>query len=197
MVVLRTRIVLGTRETPGYVSREFFEAMHFVIAEYQYDFTLHPTTIEYKIPHFMVVERDEIFSQYSVSVCDSVSVPMCSKRKTLVADTYMHKSPKSNFDRFRVYTEQYSDNYYLLVPHAQYFDTCIHKDWTTRHVIYDSLNWDIHFQQVYVDPHDTRSTIWFFSHPKYQIEMICYHDFRDQPSRLKEAIMSMLPRSFR
>lgn len=197
MVNVRTRIVLGTRETPSFVSREFYEAMHFTTSAFQYDFSLYPVTIEYKIPPYMVVERHEIFPQYSIQVADSVEIPMCSKRKTLVCDSYFHKSAKSNFDRFRVFTEEYDNNYYLLVPNAQYYDTNIYKDWTVRHMIYDGILWDIHFKQVYVDPHNTKATIWFFSHPKFQIEMIAEHDYRNDPLRLKAAVMSMLPRSFR
>lgn len=194
---IQTRIVLGTRDCPKFVSREFYEAMNFVTTEFQYDFSLRPTTIEYKIPPYMVVERGEMFPQYSICVSDSVEIPMCSKRRTIACDTYMHKTSKSNFDRFRVYTEQIDDAYYLLVPHAQYFDTYIYKEWTIRHLEIDGILWDVHFKQVFVDPHDTQYTIWFFSHPKYQIELIARHDFRSEPQKMKAAVMMMLPRSFR
>lgn len=196
--MLRTRVLLGSRASHKFVSKEFYDAMHFITAQYQHDFTLRPTTIEYKVPAHMVVERQEVYPHYAIQVCDSVEIPLCHKSKILEADTYMHRQPKLNFDRFRVITELYSDDYYLLVPHAQYYDTCIYKDWTVRHLIYDDVVWHIHFKQVFVDPHDTRQTIWFFSEPKYQIELIAYTDFRGEDvSKLKKAIMQFLPRSFR
>jgi hypothetical protein len=194
---IQTKIVLGTGDTPSFVSKEFFEAMHFVTSEFQFDFSLRPTTIEYRIPAFMVVEREEIYPHYSIQVSDSIEIPMCFKKQILCADTYLHKTAKSNFDRFRVLTEKCDDAYYLLVPHAQYFDTCIYKDWTIRHVVFDSIHWEIHFKQVYVDPHDTKYTVWFYSHPKYRVEMIARYDFREEHKRLKASVMSMLPRSFR
>jgi hypothetical protein len=195
--MLRTRVVLGSRETHKFVSKEFYDAMHMVAAAYQMDFTLRPTTIEYKIPPQMVVEREEVYPFYGIQVCDSVDIPICHKYKILEADTYLRRQPKLNFDRFRIMTELFSNDYYLLVPHAQYYDTCIIKDWTIRHINYDDVMWEIHFKQVYVDPHDSRHTIWFFSQPKYQIELISYHDYRQDVASLKKAILHMLPRSFR
>lgn len=197
MVTLRTRVMLGSRTSHKFVSKEFFDSMNTVVAAYQHDFTLRPTTIEYRVPPHMVVERHEVYPQYGIQICDSVEVPMCHKYKILQSDTYHHKQPKLNFDRFRIITELYSDDYYLLVPHAQYYDTAIYKDWMVRHLIYDHVLWHVHFRQVYVDPHDTRQTIWFFSHPKYQIELIAYHDYRQDQDTLKKAIMQMLPRTFR
>jgi hypothetical protein len=194
---IRTRVVLGGRDTPRFVSKEFYDAMHFVTAQYQVDFTLKPNTVEYKIPAHMVVERWEPFPSYSIQLNDCIGVPMCHKRRTLDAHTYVHREPKLNFDRFRVITEEYSNAYFLLTPNASYFDTAIYKDWEVRHVIYNDVIWDIHFKQVFVDPHNTRSTIWFYSHPKYQIEMIAYQDYRANDPELKQAIMSMLPSSFR
>lgn len=197
MVSIRTRIVLGSRATPKFVTKEFYEAMHLITSTFQYDFTLRPTTIEYKIPNHMVVERWETYPHYSIQVCDSVNIPMCHKHRVLHMETYKHREPKLNFDRFRVYTEAYSNDYYLLTPTAQYYDTAIYQEWEVRHLVYDNILWDVHFRQVYVDPHNTKHTIWFFSQPKYQIELISNHDYRTKPAELKKAVIAIIPRSFR
>lgn len=197
MVKTQTRIVLGTRATPKFVTKEFYDAMHIITSTFQYDFTIRPVTIKYKIPSHMVVERSEIYPEYYIEVCDSIRVPLCRKRKILEYNTYKYKQPKLNFDRFRIYTEEIVEDYYLLVPNAQYYDTAIYKEWEVRHLLYNNVLWDIHFKQVFVDPHDTRHNIWFFSQPKYQIELIAEQDFRENELELKNAIMNIIPRAFR
>jgi hypothetical protein len=196
-MVIQTRVILGTSETPSFVSKEFYDVMHLNASVYQYDYTLRPDSIEYKIPAHMVVERFQARDRYSIFVTDTVDVPFCMRKTCLDVWTFVHKTPKYNFDRFRVYTEDVDHHYFLLTPNARYYDTVIYKNTETRHLIHNNILWDVTFREVYVDPHDTRQTLWFFSHPKYQVELSAEHDFRKEETDLKIAIMAILPNTFR
>jgi hypothetical protein len=167
---------------------------------YQYDIRLRPNTIRYRIPAHMIVER--VWSPkadiYEIDIDDSLWVPTCHRRSVLDRTTYINREPKSNLDRFQVFTEEYSQSYYLLVPNAKYYDTAIFIDWSTRFLMYNDIVWRIDMKQVHCDPHNTAHTSWFFSHPKCSVELTANVDFRDgQNGNLVDVINILLPRSFR
>lgn len=196
----RTRIVLGTRETPSFVSREFYEAMEAYTSIYQYDIRLRPNTVRYRIPAHMVVERiwNPKAEFYEIDVDDSLWVPTCHRRTILDRKTYVSREPKSHLDRFQIYTEEHSQTYYLLTPNAKYYDTSIYIDWSTRFLLYNNIVWRVDMKQVHCDPHNTAHTSWFFSHPKYSVELTTNINFNSGlHGNLLEALNNMLPRAFR
>lgn len=195
---IRTRIILGTRETPKFVSKEFFEQMELFTSMYQYDFRLRPTTIRYAIPGHMVVERHwNECKNYEIDIDDGLWVPTCHRRNQLEAKTYKTKEPKRDFDRFQVITEEYSSAYYLLTPNAQFYDTAVFMDWATKYMLYDGVLWRVEMRKVHVDPHNTNHSVWFFCRPKYQIELCAMKDFREEKTRLLQSINALLPRPHR
>lgn len=196
----RTRIVMGTRETPNFVSRSFYQDMETFCSIYQYDFRLRPNTVRYFIPKHMVVERiwDEC-DFYYIDIDDSLWIPTCHRRKTLDKITFDLPEPKNGFDRFQCYTEEYSCSYYLLTPQAKFYDTAIFVDWSTRFLLYNDIVWRVDLKQIHVDPHNAAHTVWFFSHPKYSVEVTALKDFRgpNQEKTLQDIVKTMIPRSYR
>lgn len=196
--MIRTRIVLGSRETPDFVPKDFFDAMQAVTTMYQIDFKLMPTTIRYYIPKHMIVERNFYhIDRYSIELDDATHTPYCNRVQYLRKHTFKRRIPGHTFDRFKWTTEQYYDDYYLLTPNAMYYNIEIFQEWSVSYVLYHNVLWQVHFRQVSVDPHDTSQVIWFHSKPKYQIELICYEDFRGRERELKKAVLAILPRAFR
>lgn len=197
-MVIRTRIILGSRQTPRFVPKDFFDAMQAVSTLYQFESTMSPTTIRYHVPRHMVVERKhQNIDHYFIDLDDAKGVPSCSKIQYLQTHTFKRRIPGHVFDRFRCITEEYHDDYYLLTPNATYYNIEIFQEWSCSHVLYHDVVWSIHFRQVFVDPHDTSHTIWFHGIPKYQIEIIANKDFRQDQKGLKNAVLSILPRAFR
>lgn len=196
---LLTRVVLGTRETPSFVSKDFYNLMQTLVASYATDTFLHPTTIRYYVPAHFVVERWWYnFDRYEIDLDDAHLVPRCRRRKVLNRLVYKHHVPMHAFDRMLVTTERcVNDDYYLLVPNASYYHTTIFKDWNESHVYYNGFLWNIHFRNVFVDPHETSSSTWFFSTPRYQIELTTAQDFSENNNQLKDALLQILPRAFR
>lgn len=195
---VRTRVVFGTRETPKFVSKEFYDTMEVYTSIYQYDIRLRPTTIRYSIPGHMVVERYwEQCKNYEIDIDDALWVPTCHRRNQLDSNIYKSKEPKHDYDRFQVITEEYSNSYYLLTPNAQFFDTAIFTDWNTKYLLYNNIMWRVEMRKVNIDPHNTNHSIWFFCKPRYQVELWCLHDYRTNKEELLTAIKAMLPRNYR
>jgi hypothetical protein len=197
-MVIKTRILLGSRDSPRFVSKEFYECMNSVVAAFAIRCILHPTTIIYNIPRHMVVERS--FSQidkYDIHLDDTTGIPRCRRTRELGYSSYKRKTPCPAFDRFHWLTEETYSNYFLLTPDAMFFNTSIYTDWNSYHVIYHDVVWKVHFRKVYVDPYDTSETIWFHGQPRYQVELECFEDFRHREQELKRAVLSILPRAFR
>lgn len=194
-----TRVVLGTRETPSYVSADFYDLMQTLVASYALDTYLHPTTIRYYVPTHFVVERwwDD-FDKYEMDLDDTYLVPRCRRRKVLNRLVYKHHVPMHAFDRMTVTTERcIDDSYYLLVPNALYYHTTIFREWNESHIYYNGMLWNVHFRHVYVDPHEKSSSTWFYGTPRFQIELTSSQDFSNNRNGLKEALLQILPRAFR
>lgn len=195
---IRTRVVLGTRETPKFVSKQFYDTMELFTSVYQYDFRLRPTTIRYAIPTHMVVERSwNECKNYEIDIDDSIWVPICHRRNQVDSKIYKFAEPKHDLDRFQIITEEYSSSYYLLTPNAQFYDTAIFTDWSTKYILHDNIMWRVEMRKVHVDPHNTNHSIWFFCKPRYQVELCCMHDFREKTDQLTQAIQTFLPRNYR
>lgn len=193
-----TSILLGTRETPRFVSKEFYDAVQFTTVVNQFDCTMHPDTIRYFVPLHCVVERSEVpFEEYIVELNDADSIPRCRRRSTLQKDVYKLKQPSNTFDRMEVLTQNTSGMYFLLLPNAAYYHTEIWTDWNTSHVMYNGVVWDIHFRKVFVDPHSCREAVWFTNRPRFQIQLETRQDFRHHSAELKKAVLAILPRAFK
>jgi hypothetical protein len=196
--MVKTRIVLGCRDTPRFVSKEFFDAMQLTTRTFQTDVIIRPDTIRYYIPeHFIAKTWQGNWGSFSIDLDDANLTPLCRKRTILSSHKYKHKIPRAAFDRFIVTTEQQSYKHFLLLPNARYIHTVIYKDWNTSILLYGGFFWEVHFRKVYTDPHDTSHNIWFFSQPKYHIEICTWQDFRGREADLKKAIIAILPRAFR
>lgn len=197
-MVVRTRIVLGSRETPRFVPKDFFDALQGLTHLYQYEQRLYPTTIAYKIPTHMVVERRHSnMDQYEIHLNDSLGVPECHRYKNINRQVFKRRRPGPSFDRFRWITEEHYRSYFLLVPNAMYYNAEVYTEWSCSWVVYNNITWYIHFRKVFVDPHDASSTVWFHGSPKYSVELITLQDFRGREEDLKRAVLAILPRAFR
>jgi hypothetical protein len=192
---------LGIRETPTFVDEDFYNLMKEVTTMNQLDFRMLPTTINYRIPNHMVVERPEItaaMDRYEIHLDDTFHIPRCRRYQSLQRLVFKRKyNSASKFDQFRCITEEYCNQYFLVTPNAMYYNVEIYTDWTCSYVLYDNMVWTIHFRKVFVDPHDARHTVWFHGTPKYQIEIISNQDFREREIELRETIRAILPRAFR
>lgn len=196
---MQTRIVLGTSETPSFVSKEFFDAFYGYAQNMAYETYMRPTTIQYQIPRAMVVDRD-VTSQpgsYEIELDDQFLIPFCCRRHLLDNKVMKRRRRARSFDRLRIFTELVRREYFLLVPDAQFYNTTIFHEWCVCSVLYEGIVWKFHFRRVYVDPHNTAYTIWFFSHPKYQVEIVTEQDFRDRETDLKRSLYTLFPRAFR
>lgn len=201
-MVVRTRITLGTRTTPRFVSERFYHTMKDMVVLYQIDCCLRPSTVAYQIPNHMVVERpptEPVGSHrfYEVHLDDTCSFPRCRQHDIHKMTSFRKRVANEDFDRFRWCTEQFDSRYYMTVPNAMYHNVEIYTDWSISWLLYDSHIWEVHFRKVFVDPYDSSHTIWFHSTPKYQIILITEQDFRGRELELKQAMISLLPRAFR
>lgn len=199
MVKSRTRIVVGTRETPRFVSKSFYDLMLNKTTLYQLDHKLCPNTIKYFIPSNHVVERKPIYKdnwRYEIDLDDTKKKPHCYRIKT-TSKTIFKCLPKTNNPNkiITVVTEDYTTDYYLLIPNASYYNTEIVTLWDEKFVLYDNHIWSIHFKTIYVDPFDSEQCIWFTGTPKFQIEMTTETDLSQDKDYLYRAIMALLPRS--
>lgn len=197
---IQTRVVFGTRETPLFVSKAFWEAMENFCSIYQYEFRLRPNTVRYFIPNHMVVDRMwTSCDQYYIDIDDSLWIPTCTRKNILDKTIHMSGQALHDFDRFQVTTEEVSQSYYLLTPDAKFYHTYIIKEWSTRFLYYEDIVWKVEMSQVYMDPHHAGHTIWFFSHPKYSVEMTAYIDLRgpNQDERIQTIVQNLLPRLYR
>lgn len=193
-----TTITLGSRETPRFVSPEFFDAVQFTTVINQFDCTMHPNTIRYHVPLHHVVERsDNPYQDYVIELDDAQRIPACRRSTLLERDVYKLKQPSRMFDRMEIRTENRSSMYFLLLPNASYYHTEVWTEWNTSHVMYDGVTWDVHFRRVFVDPHSCRESVWFTNKPRYQIQLQVRQDFRNRSSQLKKAVLAILPRAFK
>jgi len=202
-MVIRTRITLGTRDTPRFVSESFFNAMQTLCQTLQYDVSFYPTTITYQVPSHMVVERiprtqvQHPIDRYDIALDDTTGVPRCKRTSILGKNTFKRKIPGNGFDRIEWVTEGVTFSYYLLTPNAMFIAAEIYTDWYKYHILYRNVTWYVHFRKVYVDPYDITETVWFYGSPKFQIELIAEEDFRGKHRELKAALTAILPRAFR
>lgn len=198
-MVITTSVVLGTRETPGYVSYEVFDAIKFMCAINSVDVTFKPNTIRYFVPFHSVVERGfPPFQEYMIDVDDAYLVPGCTRRNRLHCEVWKHKTPNPLFDRLTINTYETESPYFLVLPNATYYHTAIYTDQSTSHLVYSGMDFKVNFSLVYVDPHDTDHTIWFSGKPKYRVEITSNQDFRgNRRALLRRAITTMLPRAFK
>ena len=197
---IQTRVVFGTRETPNYVSKSFWDTMESFCSLYQYEFRLRPNTVRYYIPSHMVVDRIwQDCQQYYIDIDDSLWIPTCNRKNVLERTVHISSEPKQDFDRFQVTTEEVSQGYYLLTPDAKFYHTYILKEWSTRFLYYNDIVWKIEMSQVYMDPHNSGHTIWLFSHPKYSVEMTAFADFRgpNQDETIQTIVQNLLPEIYR
>jgi hypothetical protein len=185
-MVIRTRVLLGCKEFPKFVSKQFYELMIGKIALYKYF-----------IPSHLVVERKTRYltdCRYEVHLDDAKKKPRCHRFRELFREIYQ-LLPKKDTKMLTVVVEDYCDEYYLLVPGAGYYNTQIYCNWDEKYILYENNVWSIHFREVYVDPHDSSQSIFFTGTPKYQIELCTEMDTRNDLDYLKRAIMAILPRS--
>jgi hypothetical protein len=193
-----TTVTLGTRETPRFVSKEFYDSVQFNTVIYQFDCTLHPDTIRYFVPPHQVVERSAVpFQDYIIQLDDSQRIPCCHRRTIVQRDVYKLKQPSNMFDRMEIVTENTSGMYFLLVPNAAFYHTEIFTEWNTSHVMCGGVVWDIHFRKVFVDPHSSREAVWFTNKPRHQIQLSTRQDYRNRSCQLKKDIIAILPRAFK
>lgn len=197
-MVVTTSVVLGTRETPGFVSYEFYNAVKFLCAINAADVTFDPNTIRYYVPSYSVIERHgPLYEEYIVELDDAHLKPTCLRRNRLDREIWKHKTPNATFDRMSISTFEWDSHYFLLLPNASYYNTCIYTDQSTSHLVYAGYDFKVHFSRVFVDPHDTKHSIWFLGTPKYRVEITSNHDFRQNKLFLRRAITSILPRAFK
>lgn len=197
-MVIVTTVQLGTRETPNYVSYEFWDAMKMVCAINSFDVTFKPNTIRYYIPAHQVIERSMPECQeYFIDLTDADLQPLCTRRNCLSKEIWKHKRPNSVFDRIKVSTHDTFDHYFLILPNTGFYHTEVFTEMSTSHILYSGINFYVHFRRVFVDPHNTQHSIWFYGTPKYQIEIECRQDLRQNRQLLRRAITSILPRAFK
>lgn len=190
---IQTRCVFGTRESPRFVSKEFYEATKRRIELFQFDFTLMPSTIRYYLPPAFVIGNNTDFDSFEIEVDDQCLTPHCLRRAFLERKVYTFQQPNHRLDKISTVTEHVRDDYFLCLPNAVYFNSNVFTDWMVSHLLMDGETWDVHFRQVFVDPHDTRETIWFHSSPRYQIEVRTFQDFRNRETQLKDSLSLLLP----
>lgn len=198
MVTRQTRVVVGSKTHPRFVSKAFYDTMYAKTALYQLDHKLHPNTIRYFIPGHQVVERRDHFKNscvYEIQLTDSKKKPQCLRTKELSRESYQMLPKKIDTYLLTTYFEECCTDYYLLVPNAGYYNTEIFTQWDEKFILYDNRVWSIHFRHVYVDPHDSRECIWFTGNYKYQVELCCKEDLQEDKEYLKQAVMAILPRS--
>jgi hypothetical protein len=198
-MVIRTRVTLGTRETPQFVREDFYESVKTMTAMYSHNEpVVMPDTIRYYVPrHFIIGAEDMAYNSYMIDVDDEQMIPRCKVTRILSRLKFKHKRPQEAFDRFTTITENFAKRYFLVLPNARYHHTIVYRNWVYFVLLLDGHIWEIHFRQVHTDPHDLNHNLWFFSKPKYQIEMQTNQDFRNKDAELKRAILLMIPRAFR
>lgn len=199
-MVIETRFVLGNSTTPSFVTKEFYESFHEYARTMAYETSMRPSTIKYHIPRHMVVEREGVPAPgqyYEMDLDDQFLVPRCIRRTCLENQLMKRRRRGGSFDRLRIFTEILRTEYFLLVPDAQYYNTTLFRDWSVCCLLFEGSIWKFHFRQVFVDPHNTSSTIWFYSHPKYQIEIVTQQDFRGREREMKRSLYALFPRAFR
>lgn len=197
-MVIRTSITLGTQATPNFVGKEFYEAFDLLTSTYEVDHLDMPDTIMYSISGDHVVDRDEGKYQFHEMLLDDAHlIPRCRRRNLLHRVSYKKRQAEVQFDRFAVHVEDINYNYFLLAPGSMFYAVNVYKKWKIKFLTYNNLLWEVHMREIYVDPYDTSSTIWFFDHPKYQITLCTGQDFRDREDEMKRVVLAMLPRSFR
>jgi len=192
---METRILLGCRETPQFVTKEFHDAMLLVSAAQAHDSILHTDTIAFHVPAAFVACPEE--RDFTIRIDDVDRVPYCKGVKLLGKWKYRYKRPRVGFDRYTVYVENVVDDYFALLPHARYDDVVIHREQQSFLIVSDGMDWLVVYRQVFCDPHTTTQSIWFAASPKYQIEIRCRHDFRQDQPRLQALLSRFLPSSFR
>lgn len=194
MSEIQTRIILGTRESPRFVLSSFYHEFKRRMELYQFDYTLMPATIRYYVsPQFVIERTFQSINSYEIEIDDECLVPHCLRRQYVNANTFMLPQPNRSMDRVTVITENVDDGYFLCLPSAVYFNSNIFRDWFISHLLLDGETWDVHFRHVYVDPHDTRETVWFSTTPRYQIELRTFQDFRERRHDLQECLSAILP----
>ena len=197
-MVIRTRVTIGSRETPQFVRPAFYDAVKDMIRLYATEEHSCSNTIRYYVSgHFVVGSHAETHNIWTVDVDDDHQVPRCGRYTTLSRMKYSHRRPQWDFDMLSIVTENYYGGYFLVLPNARYCHTIIYKDWSYFLLMLDDQIWEIHFRQVFVDPHDLNHNVWYFSKPKYQVEFRTDQDFRNREKELKKAILMMIPRAFR
>jgi len=197
--MVETRIILGSRETPQFVTDEFFNAMKDYVKLYSVPelTSMLPDTVRYYVPEHFVINPRQGFRNFQVDVDDNYQTPACEQSVILSRLRFKHRVPKREFDRMTVVTELRIREYYLLLPNARYHHTTIFKNWERYWLLFNDQYYAFNFRQVYTDPHDLNHNIWYFSKPKYQIEITTNQDFRGKDVELKRALIRMMPRAFR
>lgn len=197
-MVLRTSIILGTRETPNFISKEMYDCIKCCAAINSFDVTFDPNTIRYYVPYHNVIERAfPAFQEYMIDINDAEAKPRCVRRNLLEKTVFKLKQPSNTFDRIEIQTEEIESQYFLLLPNATYYHTVIWTDQSTSHIVYDGHIFRIHFRRVFLDPHSNSTGLWFTGKPRFQVVVESNHDFRRRPNYLKKAMIAILPRAFK
>ena len=197
-MVIFTKVTLGTRTTPQFISKEFYDCVMATCAINQYDHTFHPETIRYFVPFHQVVERlFQPCQQYIVELNDAERIPLCTRSNVIQKKTMTFHQPSHVFDFMKIEYEDIITSYFLLLPNATYYNTEIWTDCSTSHILYNGMQWDVHFRQVFTDPFNTAYTIWMSGRPKYQVQICVNADYRNRDKELKEALIAILPRAFK
>ena len=192
---METRILLGCRETPSFVTQEFYAAMMALSSVQSFDAMNHTDVITYHIPRAFVARKEDM--DYTIRLDDVDRVPYCRVVKTLQKWRYRYKRARRGFDRYTVFHEYADDEYFALLPHARYDDVWIYRNQQSFMLLHHDIQWLIIYREVFVDPHTTDQSIWFASTPKYQIEIRCRRDFREEQTRLQLLLQTFIPSSFR
>lgn len=198
-MVISTKVVLGTRETPHFVTEAFYNAMKLVCATNAFDLMFQPQTIRYFVPLHGVIERSFSvpFQEYIVDLNDASPTPACTRRNVLTKMVYKMKMPSRAFDRMEILTEETENQYFLMLPNAAYYHTEIWTDQCVYYILYENHTFCVNFRRVFVDPHSNLTHVWFNGKPQFQIEISCQEDFRDNHRYLKRALLAILPRAFK
>lgn len=195
--MVETRVILGCRETPQFVKEEFFHVIEDFVKLYSQQHSPLPRTVRYYIPDHFVINPRKGFKNFHIDVDDENHIPICEQFTVLSRLRFKHRIPRHEFDRMTVVTEERTRKYFMLLPNSRFHHTTIYNERKCYWLLYDGIWWTFHFRQVYTDPHDLNHNIWYFSKPKYQIEINTQQDFRGRDGELKKALFRMMPRAFR
>ena len=193
--MIETRVILGRRETPSFVSKEFYDAMLSLSEAQSLDEMHHVDTITYHIPSAFVASPEPCL--HTIRIDGQTRMPFCRRATVLHKLRFRYKRPRMGFDRFTVTTEDSSNAYFSLLPHARYDNVQVFTHQRSFRFLFHDREWLVLYRHVFLDPHDYSQTLWLCHQPKYQVELRCLEDLREHHMELRAAVSCFIPSSFR